>query len=161
MPVGSGSHFPVWMFTCIFNFPQNIAIWGSATANPVPALAARAYQRGKNSRFTPKGLAERHSHSLVCDRRTVLFKIVIILLFYLQKQILFPRARPEEKMTFGYTWSKWKADEKSNPHSPIWTLLIQLQSALTQANLLSTPWYIKWQKYRIANVPVILFKSLT
>lgn len=42
VPEVSGSHFPVWMFTCIFSFPQNMAIWGSATANPVPALAARA-----------------------------------------------------------------------------------------------------------------------
>lgn len=44
VPEVSGSHFPVWMFTCIFSFPQNMAIWGSATANPVPALAARAYE---------------------------------------------------------------------------------------------------------------------
>jgi len=42
VPEVSGSHFPVWIFTCIFSFPQNMAIWGSATANPVPALAASA-----------------------------------------------------------------------------------------------------------------------
>lgn len=48
VPEVSGSHFPVWIFTCIFSFPQNIAIWGSATAKPVPALAASAYEDKPN-----------------------------------------------------------------------------------------------------------------
>lgn len=31
----------------MFGFPQTIAIWGSATAKRVPALAANAYTKGK------------------------------------------------------------------------------------------------------------------
>lgn len=45
VPDGSGSQRPVWMLTCMLSFPQNIATCGSATANPVPALAASACRK--------------------------------------------------------------------------------------------------------------------
>lgn len=45
VPEGSGSQRPVWMLTCMLSFPQNMATCGSATANPVPTLAASACRR--------------------------------------------------------------------------------------------------------------------
>ncbi|KAL0184568.1 hypothetical protein M9458_020264, partial [Cirrhinus mrigala] len=30
VPVGSGSHLPLWMLICMLSFPQNMATWGSA-----------------------------------------------------------------------------------------------------------------------------------
>ena len=50
VPDGSGSQRPVWMLTCMLSFPQNIATCGSATANPVPALAASACRKTKRKR---------------------------------------------------------------------------------------------------------------
>ena len=50
VPDGSGSQRPVWMLTCMLSFPQNIATCGSATANPVPALAASACRKTNRKR---------------------------------------------------------------------------------------------------------------
>ncbi len=50
VPDGSGSQRPVWMLTCMLSLPQNIATCGSATANPVPALAASACRKIEQER---------------------------------------------------------------------------------------------------------------
>lgn len=49
VPEGSGSQRPVWTFTCMLSFPQNMATWGSATANT--ALAGSACRTEKRKQI--------------------------------------------------------------------------------------------------------------
>ena len=47
VPEGSDSHFPFWTFMCMLSFPQNMAIWGSASNPAFPS--AGTWKKKKNT----------------------------------------------------------------------------------------------------------------
>ena len=112
VPAGSGSHLPVWMLTCMFNFPQNIAIWGSATANPVPALAARAYGRKTIPGSLPGG-----GRRGGCDSTTDLLKLFIsYYFFFIKKSFSQEQSQYKKRPLDVYGQQRWVRNVTPSPH---------------------------------------------